>query len=162
LCSLLRFFNVNAHSAPLWLPPGGRILTLSSQSVHLVPEGRRTEQFVSAFRASLCLPARHRRHDIRRISPSWDAPSALSWSAKDTAASQGHRGGHQRGRTSVRCCKGQPLDFHLGQSVPLRALATQPGRPHVPLLAKQGINQLAIPIDGSDASNLSASSTWSV
>src|SRR5260221_4155050 len=75
----------------------GRILTLSPQPIHEARERRRAEQATSALRASLCLAGRHRRHDFRRPSLSWDAPGALSWSAKDAAASPGHRGSHQLG-----------------------------------------------------------------
>jgi len=75
----------------------GRILTLSPQPIHEARERRRAEQATSAFRASLWLAGRHRRHDFRRDSLSWAAPGALSWSAKDAAASQSHRGGHQLG-----------------------------------------------------------------
>ena len=73
----------------------GRILTLSPQPIHEARERRRAEQSTSAFRASLCLAGWHRRHDFRRTSLSWAAPGALSWSAKDAAASPGHRGSHQ-------------------------------------------------------------------
>jgi len=53
----------------------------------------RTSHF--SLSAALWLAGRHRRHDFRRDSQSWAAPGALSWSAKDAAASPGHRGSHQ-------------------------------------------------------------------
>jgi hypothetical protein len=95
----------------------GRILTLSPQPIHEARERRRAEQSTSALRASLWLAGRHRRHDFRRDSQSWAAPGALSWSAKDAAASQSHRGGHQRGKASVSCCKGLLLDSRLDPGV---------------------------------------------